>query len=134
MISFDGRKPWPGTLKTSARADQVLHDPSKPMKAISLWQPWATLMALNFKKVETRIWETKYRGPLAIHAAQRVPFTFLGASRYSLEFQQELASVLGCRLEQLPAVVNDMPRGAVLCIVNLTHIETASTVDYDIPL
>lgn len=42
------------------------------MKAISLWQPWATLMALGLKKIETRSWPTKYRGPLAIHAALKI--------------------------------------------------------------
>lgn len=40
------------------------------MKALSLWQPWATLIALGAKKIETRSWKTDYRGPLAIHAAK----------------------------------------------------------------
>jgi len=42
------------------------------MKAISLWQPWASLMALGLKKIETRSWGTSYRGPLAIHASKRL--------------------------------------------------------------
>lgn len=41
------------------------------MKALSLWQPWATLVALKHKQVETRSWSTNYRGPIAIHAAVR---------------------------------------------------------------
>ena len=41
------------------------------MKAISLWQPWATLMATGAKRFETRGWGTNYRGAIAIHAAQR---------------------------------------------------------------
>lgn len=41
------------------------------MKAISLWQPWASAMALGLKHIETRHWETRYRGPIAIHAAKR---------------------------------------------------------------
>lgn len=40
------------------------------MKAITLWQPWASLVAIGAKKIETRSWPTKYRGPLAIHAAK----------------------------------------------------------------
>ena len=40
------------------------------MKAISLWQPWASLVAIGAKRVETRSWATNYRGPLAIHAAR----------------------------------------------------------------
>ncbi|KAI9129550.1 ASCH domain-containing protein [Acaryochloris sp. CCMEE 5410] len=41
------------------------------MKIITLWQPWATFIALNFKQFETRSWGTGYRGKLAIHAAKR---------------------------------------------------------------
>jgi hypothetical protein len=42
------------------------------IKAISLWQPWASLMAAGVKLHETRHWWTSYRGPLAIHAAKRI--------------------------------------------------------------
>lgn len=41
------------------------------MKALTLWQPWATLIAIGAKSIETRSWGTSYRGPLAIHAANR---------------------------------------------------------------
>ena len=40
------------------------------MKLISLWEPWATLMAIGAKTIETRSWETNYRGWLAIHASK----------------------------------------------------------------
>jgi hypothetical protein len=40
------------------------------MKALTLYQPWASLIQLNIKTIETRSWATKYRGPLAIHAAK----------------------------------------------------------------
>ena len=39
------------------------------MKAISLWQPWSSLLFIA-KEYETRGWETRYRGPLIIHAAK----------------------------------------------------------------
>jgi len=42
------------------------------MKAITIWQPWATLIAIGAKRFETRSWPTKHRGPLAIHAAKKV--------------------------------------------------------------
>lgn len=38
------------------------------MKAITVRQPWASLIACGAKKNETRSWYTKYRGPIAIHA------------------------------------------------------------------
>lgn len=41
------------------------------MRAISLWQPWASAIALRKKTIETRSWSTPHRGPIAIHAAQR---------------------------------------------------------------
>src|SRR3972149_12240119 len=40
------------------------------MKAISLWQPWASLIAVGAKKYETRSWDTPYRGPLVICASK----------------------------------------------------------------
>jgi hypothetical protein len=40
------------------------------MKALSLWNPWAALVRLGQKRVETRSWPTSYRGPLAIHATR----------------------------------------------------------------
>lgn len=43
------------------------------MKVISLTQPWATLMAIGEKCVETRSWSTPYRGSLAIAAAKGFP-------------------------------------------------------------
>lgn len=41
------------------------------MRALSLWQPWATAIALNSKRIETRGRHTYCRGPLAIHASAR---------------------------------------------------------------
>ena len=41
------------------------------MKALSCWQPHASLVAVGAKKNETRSWATKYRGQLAIHAARK---------------------------------------------------------------
>lgn len=40
------------------------------MKALSLLQPWATLVVIGHKRIETRGWSTAYRGPLLIHAGK----------------------------------------------------------------
>ncbi|MFA6244778.1 MAG: ASCH domain-containing protein [Candidatus Hydrogenedentales bacterium] len=42
-----------------------------PLTCITLWEPWATLIAWKVKKIETRHWYTSYRGPIGIHAATR---------------------------------------------------------------
>ncbi len=40
------------------------------MKALSIRQPWAWLIAHGYKDIENRKWSTNYRGPLLIHAAK----------------------------------------------------------------
>ncbi len=40
------------------------------MKALTISQPFADLIALGLKWVENRTWRTSYRGPLAIHAGK----------------------------------------------------------------
>lgn len=49
---------------------------SDPIKALTIRQPWAQLIALGVKTIETRSWSTRYRGPLAIHAAAKRPPVF----------------------------------------------------------
>lgn len=41
------------------------------MKAISIIQPWAWLIAYGGKDIENRSRRTSYRGPIAIHASRR---------------------------------------------------------------
>lgn len=41
------------------------------MYALSLLQPWASLVVMDVKTIETRKWQTAHRGPLLIHAGQR---------------------------------------------------------------
>ncbi|RYY98340.1 MAG: ASCH domain-containing protein [Chitinophagaceae bacterium] len=43
------------------------------MKALSLLQPWASLVVLGHKRFECRGWRTTHRGPLLIHASARRP-------------------------------------------------------------
>lgn len=68
------------------------------MRALSLWQPWASLVYDERKPVETRHWEMLYRGPLAIHAAMKVDKDACEDFGYD------------------PKVI---ARGAILCVVNV---------------
>lgn len=47
------------------------------MKALTILQPWASLIALGHKRIETRGWRTDYRGPIAIHAGKSCEYAFL---------------------------------------------------------
>lgn len=82
------------------------------MKALTLWQPWAWLIAAGAKHYETRSWATNYRGLLAIHAAKRFTNAEVAAfNDFRLRFPAELHSYR-----------EPMALGAMLCIVKLTAI------------
>ena len=83
------------------------------MKALTLTQPWATLVALGSKNVETRSWRTHYRGPLAIHAAKGFP----AAARQFAEQQRAL--------DRLPT---PLPLGALLCTVELIDCQPTTLI------
>jgi ASCH domain len=42
------------------------------VKALTIRQPWAELILRGRKPYELRAWRTHYRGPLVIHAAQKM--------------------------------------------------------------
>lgn len=44
------------------------------MKVLSIKQPWAFLLASGIKDVENRVWQTKYRGMVLIHAPKKTDF------------------------------------------------------------
>lgn len=46
------------------------------MRALTIRQPWASLIATGAKTIETRPWRTDYRGPVLIHAGAHRPATF----------------------------------------------------------
>lgn len=82
------------------------------MKAITILQPWASLIACGAKKIETRSWLTKYRGPIAIHAGKKDPRTWLHpCSDYDFVCVAEKA-LKG-------ALFYELPRGAVVAIADL---------------
>ena len=88
------------------------------MKAITIWQPWASLIATGVKRIETRSWPTKYRGKLAIHAAMLNPFkaikpipeVVVAEMRKALKEEGILTSSTDFRV---------LPRGCIVATVNL---------------
>jgi hypothetical protein len=74
------------------------------VRALSVRQPWATLIVDGVKTVENRTWDTTHRGPLAIHAA-RTPVE-LRARREPLD-HYVFGAVIG--VVDLVDVVRDHP-------------------------
>lgn len=44
------------------------------MRALSLWQPWAWLVANGWKPIENRPWNCHFRERILIHAGRRYSF------------------------------------------------------------
>jgi hypothetical protein len=84
------------------------------MKALTLWQPWATLIAIGAKPYETRSWKTAYRGPLIIHAARRL--TRLDRQNCQTE------PFRGRLLAQGFETPDDLPRGAAVAVGDLITV------------
>lgn len=82
-------------------------------RALSLTQPWATLVAIGAKQRETRCWPTGYRGWLAIHAAKGFPrdCQYMCAA---WPFADAL-KVAGYRN------TNELPRGQVIAVARVTE-------------
>lgn len=90
------------------------------MKALTLIQPWATLVAIGAKKIETRSWKTNYRGPLAIHAAKGFPY-FAKQACWAVEFFQPLNNA-GFNIFNLDTGATDLPLGKVLATCELVDV------------
>jgi len=96
------------------------------VKALTLTQPWASLVALGEKQFETRSWSTPYRGPLAIHAAKGV--TPIGGTEafYDLCAREPFHTCL-FDLGRY-ALPTHLPRGDVVAIANL--VDVVPTADF----
>ncbi|RKN75026.1 ASCH domain-containing protein [Paenibacillus ginsengarvi] len=79
------------------------------MKAITIIQPWATLIAIGDKQFETRSWPTKYRGPIAIHAGKKV-------DREACE-REPIRSTLAAH----GYTAGNLPTGVVVATANLSE-------------
>lgn len=91
------------------------------MKAISLWQPWASAMAVGSKLNETRHWSTKYRGPLVIHAAKRMVKDEMICTACSWRWCAAL-SPLGVAMGDDTPLWDRLPFGALIAIGNLVDV------------
>lgn len=94
---------WPGR-------ELILTD-DEPLAIITLWQPWASLIAYGLKRYETRSWPTRFRGKLAIHAAVKWDAENLPHVRHwAMPFAEN-----GVRAE-------DLPRGAIVALTSLEEM------------
>ena len=88
------------------------------MKTLTLTQPWATLVAFGEKRIETRSWNTAYRGKLAIHAAKGFP-------KWAKEFARELP------VSVLLGLDYEYPLGAIVATCRLVSVLPTRALQVD---
>ena len=119
---------------------------SYEMRALTVWQPWASLLGtpvrwtkkgqtIYSKRYETRTWATDYRGTIAIHAAARPIHECVRDIRLSSSDMQMLVQALLpiIQLDGSPAGIDwrdvamdlehylsALPRRQIICIGELT--------------
>ena len=88
------------------------------LKALTIHQPWASLIALGHKRIETRSWPTSHRGPIAIHAGRRSLAEGYDIVEHKLRYQRDAQSE--CAL--LDLYRESFPLGAIIAIANLDDV------------
>jgi hypothetical protein len=94
------------------------------MKAITIHQPWATLLVSAEKLYETRSWQTSHRGLLAIHAARK--------------FTEDLRTIIG--MDPFYAALArhgitkpiHLPKGAIIGFVELVECLPTEQLELEI--
>lgn len=84
------------------------------MKVLSLLQPWATLVVMGVKKIETRSWGTHHRGALLIHASGGKAGALLAAED---PFRRHIPDF------------NRLPFGAIIGQVDLVQVSRLEALD-----
>lgn len=91
------------------------------MKVISVQQPWADLIVSGYKDVENRTRRSHYRGPLLIHASQKVDKEGLA---------DILAALTEAGDEEGVAFFSNPPTGAIVGLVNMIDCVTEHPSDW----
>ena len=86
------------------------------MKAITLYEPYAWLVRMLLKRIETRSWPTSYRGPLAIHAAKNIPHWLWNGWMYEPDFQDARQAAEAAGLDK---DIRSLPRGVIVATCEL---------------
>jgi activating signal cointegrator 1 len=103
---------------------------TKSMPCISLWQPWASLVAHGFKQYETRSWQPPKKcigALLAIHAAKRWT---ADEARYMKRFVLAYPDVRE-KLYSDPPLLRP-PLGAILCVCRLVACYPSNEHYYEV--
>lgn len=108
--------------RKSAWKDKLMRRNEDHIKIISIFQPWATLIALGIKRYETRSWAPVYRGPLVIHAGKKLISNFDNPA-----VTRAINKALGKGWE------DQLPRGHIVALCNLKTVHQANRLRLSSP-
>jgi activating signal cointegrator 1 len=98
------------------------------VKCLTLTQPWATLVAIGAKSVETRSWNCHHiMKPLAIHAAKGFP-GWAKQLCFTEPFVSALRDVPGWERYGGEEIIKSLPLGVVLCVCRVFGTRTTDVV------
>lgn len=94
------------------------------MKALTLQQPWASLMALGLKRIETRSWNCWHRGPLVIHSSAKWNVEILEQLNLAgkppiCDDDSDWRRMLEALDRKGVKTLAELPLGSALCVVNV---------------
>lgn len=103
------------------------------MKALTMWQPWASFLMLQteprLKAYETRSWRTYHTGRIVIHAAKKEPADVRSHWLDDGARRALIATRLGPYADyRAHRIYDDLPRGVALGTVDLIECVRCFTV------
>lgn len=102
------------------------------MKAITIKQPWASLIVHGIKDIENRTWRTNYRGRMLIHAAGS------HGKKFSVDLTDaQMKAAFGTIAKE--TMFGNLPFGTIIgsveivdCVVNHSSIWAEKTENYTV--
>lgn len=103
------------------------------MKALTLTQPWATLVAIGAKRIETRSWTTRYSGRVAIHAGKGLSGMSEESYRALVRSQPHFGPALRAGGYPLAGIkhLDNLPRGKVVAVGHLVGCASTEQICED---
>lgn len=89
------------------------------MKALSIKQPWASLIAHGIKDVENRTWKTHFRGKIYIHASAKGTAAEFSVSQTAELFKNEIwhpETGFKSELFEVSAIIGEVE--IIDCVIN----------------
>ncbi|MGH2666094.1 ASCH domain-containing protein [Flavobacterium sp.] len=102
------------------------------MKALSIKQPWASLIAHGIKDIENRKWKTNFRGRIYIHASGQITkglySDFLPKEHWKTLTEQQKNDTI-CFSQLTSAIIGEVD--IVDCVMNHSSIWAEYTAGYE---